>query len=139
MIRKDSRQKDLDRLGQTVVRASALSDEDAAEMAVSPFLFTRVRAQIASAGDAQLTGGIWTNFSLIARKAIPAMSLAAAVSLGLFLYTRNNSTKPTFSVDAYLGTSEPGIERLVFSERQPVTVDEVLATIVTRDEREPAR
>ena len=139
MIRKNSRQKDLDRLGQTVVRASVVSDDDAAEMAGSPFLFTRVRAQIASAGDAQLIGGIWNNFSLIARKAIPAMSLAAAVSLGLFLYTRNNSTKPTFSVDAYLGTSQPGIERLVFSERQPVTADEVLATIVTRDEREPAK
>ena len=139
MIRKDSRQKDLDRVGQTVLRASVLSDEEAAEMAVSPFLLTRVRAQIASAGEADLIGGIWTNFSLIARKAIAAMSLAAAISLGLFLYTRNNSTNPTFSVDAYLGTSEPGIERLVFAERQPLTVDEVLATIVTRDEREPAK
>ena len=137
MFRKNSRKKDLDRVGQTLVRASVLSDEEAAEIAVSPFLLTRVRAHIAS--DAELVGSIWTNFSLISRKAIPAMSLAAAVSLGLFLYTGNKSTNASFSVDAYLGTSEPGIERLVFAERQPVTVDEVLATIVTRDEREPAR
>jgi hypothetical protein len=61
------------------------------------------------------------------------------LSLGLFVYTGNKSANPAFSVDAYLGTSESRVEKLVFAERQPVTVDEVLATIVTRDEREPAR
>lgn len=139
MFRKDFRQKRLDRVGQSIVRASVLSDEEAEQIAVSPFLLTPVRARISSASQVEEATGIWANFVLISRKAIPAMSLVALFSLGLFVYTGNKSAKPAFSVDAYLGTTESRIERLVFAERQPVTVDEVLATIVTRDEREPAR
>lgn len=139
MFRKDFRQKGLDRVGQSVVRASVLSDEEAGQIALSPFLLTRVKARISGASQVEEAAGIWTNFVLISRKAIPAMSLAALFSLGLFAYTGNKSSNASFSVDAYLGTSESRIEGLVFAERQPVTVDEVLATIVTRDEREPAR
>lgn len=139
MFRKDFRQKRLDRVGHSIVRASVLSDKEAGQIAVSPFLLARVRARISSASQVEEATGIWTNFVLISRKAIPAMSLAALFSLGLFVYTGNKSANPAFSVDAYLGTSESRIEGLVFAERQPVTVDEVLATIVTGGEREPAR
>lgn len=139
MFRKDFSQKRLDHVGHSVVRASVLSNEEAEQIAVSPFLLTRVRARISGASQVEEAAGIWTNLVLISRKAIPAMSLAALLSLGLFAYTGNKSANPAFSVDAYLGTSESRIEGLVFAERQPVTVDEVLATIVTRDEREPAR
>lgn len=139
MFRKNFDQKRLNRVVQSVVRASVLSDEEAGQIAESPFLLTRVRARISSAGHVEEVSGIWTNFIVISRKAIPAMSLVALFSLGLFAYTGNKSANPAFSVDAYLGTSESRIEGLVFAERQPVTVDEVLATIATRDEREPAR
>ena len=68
------------------------------------------------------------------------MSLAAVLSSGLFLYTEGNeSANSTFSVDAYLGTGESGIESMVFAERPPLTDEEVLATIVANDEREPAQ
>ena len=139
MVRNDFEQKRLDRAGQRIVRASVLSDEDAGQMGLSPFLLARVKARISEAGQIEEAAGIWNNFALISRKAIPVMSLAALFSIGLFVYTGNKSSKPAFSVDAYLGTSESRVEQLVFAERQPVTVDEVLATIVTRDEREPAR
>lgn len=139
MFRKDFEQKGLDRAGQSLVRASVLSDEDAGQMALSPFLLARIKARISETSRIEEAAGIWTNFALISRKAIPVMSLAAVFSIGLFVYTGNKSPKPTFSVDAYLGTSESRVEQLVFAERQPVTVDEVLATIVTRDERESAR
>jgi hypothetical protein len=139
MFRKDFSQKRLDRVGQSLVRASVLSDEEGEQIAVSPFLLTRVRARIAGVNQIEEAAGIWTNFVLISRKAIPVMSLAALFSVGLFLYTGNKSANQSFSVDAYLGTSESRIDGLVFAERQPVTVDEVLATIVSRDEREPAR
>ncbi len=139
MFRKDFEQKRLDRVGQSVVRASVLSDEEAGQMALSPFLLARIKARISDSSQVAEAAGIWTNFALISRKAIPVMGLAALFSLGLFVYTGNKSADAAFSVDAYLGTSESRVEQLVFAERQPVTVDEVLATIVTRDEREPAR
>jgi hypothetical protein len=139
MFRKNFDQKRLDRVGQSVVRSSVLSDEQAGQIALAPFLLARVKAQISDASQAEEGAGIWTNFALISRKAIPVMSLAALFSLGLFVYTGNKSANSSFSVDAYLGTSESRVEQLVFAERQPLTVDEVLATIVTRDEREPAR
>lgn len=139
MFRKNFDQKRLDRVGQTVVRASVLSDEEAGQMASAPFLLARIKTRISDTTQAEGAGGIWANFALISPKAITIMSLAAVFSLGLFVYTGNNSAKPAFSVDAYLGTSESRVEQLVFAERQPVTVDEVLATIVAKDEREPAR
>lgn len=140
MARQESNQnKRLDRVGRDVLRASVIGDEEAENLAQSPFLFTRIRSRIESERQAEETAGIWNSFWLISRKAIPAMSLVAAISLGLFIYSGNKSSRPTFSVDAYLGTSDSRIENLVFAERQPVTVDEVLATIATRDEREPAR
>lgn len=139
MFSKDFEQKRLDRAGKRIVRASVLPDEDAGQIALSPFLLARIKAQISETSRRDEAASIWTNFTLISRKAIPVMSLAALFSIGLFAYTGNKSSNPTFSVDAYLGTSESQVEQLVFAERQPVTVDEVLGTIVTRDEREPAR
>jgi hypothetical protein len=139
MFRKNFDQTRLNRVGQSAVRASVLSDEEAERMALAPFLLARVKARISEATELDGRAGIWTNFALISRKAIPVMSLAALFSVGLFVYTGNKSANPAFSVDAYLGTGESRVERLVFAERQPLTVDEVLATIVTRDEREPAR
>ena len=110
MFRKNLDQKRLDRAGQTIVRASVLSDEDAGQMALSPFLLARIKARISEAGQLEEAAGIWTNLALISRKAIPVMSLAAAFSIGLFAYTGNKSSKLAFSVDAYLGTSESRVE-----------------------------
>ena len=68
------------------------------------------------------------------------MMILAAVSFGLSSYMTGNKTQPAaFSVDAYLGTNESGIENMMFAERRPLTRDEVLATIFTKDEREAVK
>jgi hypothetical protein len=68
------------------------------------------------------------------------MGLAAALSFGLLLYVNGNkSSSPAFSVDAYLGAGESGIDNLLFAERRPVTDEEVLNTLVGRDEKESAK
>ncbi len=140
MSRKSlSRNEKLDRAGRGIVGASVLSDQDSAAMASSPFLFAHVCARIAREAEADEAGGIWASFWLISRKAIPAMGLAAAVSFGLFLYTGNKSANSAFSVDAYLGTSDSGIDDLVFAERRPLTTEEVFETIVAREEQESGR
>ena len=130
----------LDRAGRLITNAAAISERESTQAAESPFLFARVRARIASEQQALEGRGIWSGFWPIAKRAIPPMVVVAAVSLGLSLYLTGNKTQSAaFSVDAYLGTNESGIENMVFAERRPLTRDEVLATIISRDEREAGR
>ena len=123
----------LDRAGRIITRAATLSDEEAGEIAATPFLFTRIQARI-EAERQVADAGIWAAFWSISKRAIPAMMIVAALSFGLSLYFTGNKNQPSaFSVDAYLGTNESGVENLVFAERQPLTRDEVLATIIGND------
>ena len=123
----------LDRAGRLITRSAGLSKEKASEIAAAPFLFARIQARIA--GEAQASdAGIWMAFWSISKRAIPAMMIVAALSFGLSVYFTGNKSQPTaFSVDAYLGTNESGVENLVFAERRPLTQDEVLATIISND------
>ena len=131
---KDSVSSDtLDRAGSIITKAAVLSAEESGEIAAAPFLFARIQARIYV--DRQLSdAGIWKAFWSISKRAIPAMMIVAALSFGLSLYFTGNKNQPTaFSVDAYLGTTESGVENLVFAERRPLTRDEVLATIISSD------
>jgi hypothetical protein len=130
----------LNRAGRFITRASVLSDDESSAAASAPYLFSRVRARIASENERREAGGVWAGFWLTSKKAIPAMVITAAVSFGLSVYMAGNkSANSAFSVDAYLGTNDSDIESLVFAERRPLTSEEVLATIIGRDEREEAR
>lgn len=130
----------LDRIGRELTRASVLPEQEAGDVASAPFLLTRVRALIEQERKQREAGRIWTGFRSASRKAIPAMVIVAALSLGLSLYTAGNkSGNSAFSVDAYLGTNEAGIENMFFAERRPLTTEEVLATIISRDEREAGK
>lgn len=123
----------LDRAGCIITKAAGLSDEKAGEIAAAPFLFARIQASIVSE-DQGSDAGIWTAFWSISKRAILAMMIVAAISFGLSVYFAGNKNQPgTFSVDAYLGTNESGVENLVFAERRPLTRDEVLATIISSD------
>jgi hypothetical protein len=123
----------LDRAGSIITKAAVLPEEEAGEIAAAPFLFARIQARIAA--EKQLSdAGIWTAFWSISKRAIPAMMIVAALSFALSLYFTGNKNQPTaFSVDAYLGTTESGVENLVFAEGRPLTRDEVLATIISSD------
>jgi hypothetical protein len=129
-----------DRAGRRIVQCSILSESETDAIASKPFLYSRIRARLATDAKAQEGVSVWSNLGQASWKAVPAMGLAAALSFGLFLYVNGNkSTNPPFSVDAYLGAGESGIENMLFAERRPLTADEVLRTIVSRDERETAR
>ena len=129
----------LDSAGRIITKAASLSETEAGEIAAAPFLFARIQARIVA--ERQVAdAGIWTGLWLISRRAIPAMMIVAALSLGLSFYFTGNKKQPAaFSVDAYLGTNESGVDNLLFAERRPLTRDEVLATIISRDERELGR
>ena len=137
--KKSGINEELDCVGRHITRASVLADNEAGDIAAAAFLFTRVRARIADHEQSE-SGRIWSGFRAASLKAIPAMIIVAVVSCGLSLYTSGNkSTNPAFSVDAYLGTNEAGIENMVFAEKRTLTNEEVLATILNRDEREAGK
>ena len=123
----------LDRAGRIITKAAGISEEKASEIAAAPFMFARIQARIASEEQGS-DAGIWMAFWSISKRAIPAMMIVAALSFGLSVYFTGNKNQPTaFSVDAYLGTNESGVENLFFAERRPLTQDEVLATIISSD------
>ena len=129
----------LDRAGRIITKAAVFSEAEAGEIAAAPFLFARIQARIAA--EHQISdGGVWTAFWSISKRAISAMIIVAALSSGLSLYFTGNKTQPApFSVDAYLETNESGVENLVFAERRPLTRDEVLTAIISKDDRELGR
>ena len=133
-------QEQLDQRGRLVSRAGVLAEAETSEIASAPFLFARIKTRISSEEQRLENRSFWLAFWPASRRAVPAMIIIAALSFGLSLYLSGNKTQPAaFSVDAYLRTNESGVENMVFAERRPLTRDEVLATIISRDEREAVR
>jgi len=127
--------KRLDRAGSRVVKSAGLSDEAVNAVASSPFLFARIKAEVASEAPNQDFGS-WSTLRFAALRAVPAMALAAVLSFGFYIYLNGNkAAAPAFSVDAYLGAGDSGIDNLVIAERR-LTDEEVLRAVVSRDDRE---
>lgn len=138
--KKDREFKDrLDRVGRQVVRASAANEEEAAA-ASSPFLYTRLRSRIAAERARREEGERLLTLLGVVWRAVPAMTLVAVFAFVLF-WSQSMSTRLPggFSVDSLLDTRDAGIEQVVFADRQPLSSDEVLATILNEDEREASK
>lgn len=140
MIQKSEQnlRKRLDSAARQVIKSAGLANREIDAIASKPFLFAGIRARIASQ-SADGETNIWSTLGFVSRKAIPGMALAAAVSLALFLYVNGNkSQNQTFSVDAYLGSSDSGFDNLLMAEKR-LTDEDVLKTIVSRDDREAVK
>ena len=123
-------------LGKVVLRAATADEQDIEAAASSPYLFTRIRAQIAEARREEANG--WQSLPLIAWRAIPAMALIALLAGGLTVWTAQpNSTPVGFGIyeDALADTNDPGVEQRILS-RNGLSHDDVLTIVVERDERE---
>ncbi|HEX8774010.1 MAG TPA: hypothetical protein VF735_10405 [Pyrinomonadaceae bacterium] len=130
----------LDRAGRALVRASAArSEEEAAAVASSPFLYTRVLARIAAERERRETSASQLALSALMRRAVLAMSLVAVVSLSVFLFARVR-TEPGrgFSDEAFFDARSAGVERILFADSGSLSNDEVLATIMN-EEREVSK
>ena len=130
----------LDRIGREVVRASAANDSEADAAASSPFLYARLRSRIAAEKQRREEGESWLALLGVAGRAVPAMALVAVFAFVLF-WSESTELRPagSFSVESLLGPRDAGIEQVVFADRQPLSSDEVLTTILGEDEREAAR
>lgn len=131
----------LDRVGRSLVRAASLGDEEVERIASSPFLSTRLRARIEAARAAKEESGDWLAIFGVAWRAVPAMSLAAALAVGVFFYAGGGDPFPAglFTDEALLATSESAVEGVYFEETGVLTEDEVLSAIVDENERRTQR
>lgn len=135
--KKDSeRDERLDLLGREIVRASSANEEAAEAAASSPFLYTRLRARIAQERERREEGESWLTMLGVAWRTVPAMALVAVFAFVLFLSAGRGTGAPVSSNDyALLGETDAGVEQVVFADRQPLSSDEVLTTIMDADEQ----
>ena len=138
--RERSADERLDRLGLKIVRASAMNEREAEAAASSPFLYARLRSRIASERDRRKEGERSVALLDVVWRAVPAMALVAVFALALFLsVSPGMRTQASFIDESIIDARDAGIERVVFIDRQPLSSDEVLATILNGEEREVSR
>lgn len=131
----------LDRLGRTIIRASADNEETGEQAARSDFLYTRLRTRINSEQVRREEGERWRALFGVIWRAVPAMALVALLAFVLFLSATFTRTIAGYSDEAILDERDAGVERVVFTtERQPLSSDDdVLATILNDEERGASR
>lgn len=130
----------LDRLGRSIIRASADNETEATAAASSPFLYARLRTRINGEGARREERERWRALFGVIWRAVPAMALVAVFAFVLFLSTSFRQIAGSYSDEALLGERDAGVERVVFaSNGQPLSSDDVLATILNDDERGSSR
>jgi hypothetical protein len=141
--KRDRRGSDerLDRMGRAIVRASAMNEQEAEATASSPFLYARLRSRINAERERREEGERWFALVGVVWRAVPAMALVAIFAFALFLSATRSVTRASivFNDESLLGARDAGIEHVVFADRQPLSSDEVLATILNGEERETSR
>lgn len=127
----------LDRLGSEIIRAASLSEAELDATVSSAFLYTRLRSRIATELARREEKEGWLSMLLIFWRAVPAMALVTVFCLVLFLSSSSGRLLTAgFSEDGVPSAPDSGIERVVFAEKQPLSNDEVLATILSREDGE---
>jgi hypothetical protein len=130
----------LDRFGRKIIRVAAGNEQTMEAAASSPFLYTRLRALIEAERARREEGETWRALFGVIWRAVPAMALVTILAFVLFLSSGVTRTIGSYSYEALLGERDAGVERVVFaSDRQALSSDDVLATILNDEERGDAR
>ena len=137
--REQSASERLDRLGRGIMRASADNEATAEAASSSPFLYARLRTRINAERERHEEKERWRALFGVVWRAVPAMALVAVFALVLFFSTTLSRTGGSYSDEALLGGRDAGVERVVFADRQPLSSDDVLATILNDEERGSSR
>jgi hypothetical protein len=130
----------LDLLVREVLLASATNEDEAEAVAASPFLYARLRSRIKAERERRDEGEGWLSLLGVVWRAVPAMAMVAVMAFVVFWSTSMGMRGAgNLSVESLLGTRETGMEQVVFADRQPLSSDEVLATIMSEDEQGVSR
>ena len=130
----------LDRLGRIVVRAYASNDDEAEAAASSPLSYARLRARIAAEAARREEGEGWLAVLGVVWRAVPAMALVAVLAFALLLSAGTaTQSQQGFSDEAILDGGGAGVEQVVFTDARSISNDDVLATIISDENREDAR
>lgn len=125
-------EEQLDRAGRAVLLAGTQNDDEIDAASSSPYLFTRIRAAIAEENRRRDESGGWLPLFFVARRAVPAMALIAALSGVLMMWSMQSGAQTgLFGLEdeALSDTRDPGIEQTVLS-RNTLSRDEVFGIVV---------
>jgi hypothetical protein len=130
------RDRKLNQAGRQLLQTvAALNEAEAEEAAAAPFLFARVRARIEQK-RAEENGLV---FLRVLYRVVPTMALATILALlFLWLSTDVRLTSRSPNEDLLLSINDVGAERIIYIDRRSITNDEVLANILSREERAEA-
>ncbi len=135
----------LDEIGRDLVRTAQISDEEIDQTLSSPFIYTRLRARIAREQErvAIGEGSLWGVMLLSAWRPLTGMALMATFAAVLFWLTAMSGTTNTnlaLSSNDYLAASnDSSFERIVFTGEGAPSNNDVLTTLMNRDESEVQR
>lgn len=128
----------LDRAGKLVLLAAAADESETEAAASSPFLYTRLRAAIAEEHRREEAGG-WLSLLFVARRAVPAMALIAALAAVLTLWSAQLGA-PTNNIglddEAFFDSRDNGVEQSILAGNNSLSRDEVFGIVVDQNERE---
>lgn len=131
----------LDRAARLVVRAAARGDAEAAAVAASPFLYSRVRARVEERRRAQADEG-WLTLLAVAWRALPVMAVVAAIASALLLWIGLAGVTGAANgrgFEALSDTRGAGVVSTVLSDNDQLSHDDVLQIVVNHDETEAHR
>ena len=136
--KRDTQEKQLDRIGREILRVAALSDEECDEAAASPFLLARVRARVAAERERrEQPSDAWASILPVFRRAIPVMILIAVSAVGASWYVR--PAAPAARSDNYIELyPDPHNPRMAAvsacaissKDECAISTEDVLATLV---------
>ena len=148
-----SRNRQLDRLGRMLIRASQATEEEIETAVSSPALLERIRARAAT-GEARPTGMInnWAADILTARlalawRAIPALCLVAVIALALWISAKGNqpgNSSGNNVAGVEIKTGEPPLTpvtacSVATKEECAVSTDDAVAILVSTTAKETNR
>jgi len=128
----------LDRAGKLVLLAAVANETETEAAASSPFLYTRLRAAITEERRRAEAGG-WLSLLFVARRAVPAMALIAALAAVLTLWSAQlgaSTNNIGFDDEAFFDARENGIEQSILAGNNSLSRDEVFGIVVDQNERE---
>lgn len=127
-------ERKIDLFGKRLLRAASISEEELASHTSLPFQFARLKTRILF--QERKTGGV-AAWLMATRSAMSLVFVLTILVTGLFIIFRTSVNEPrlqpSLAVEALLDPREMKNEPIVFSESSPITGNEVLLTIVTRD------